>query len=241
MGLLDKFKKKEKSLEVDNTSQTKKTFDAEFKTTIDGMLQVDFFDGEADFHQLYDTTRLVDFFDREADSHQLYDTTRLIVSREPLNLAEQDVYNCAVSWYSRLDDPHMLNKRTGQVESKRASEYRRILAQIDLNLLRTDSNYCKALMKGLLNKERVEKYLKTGLEETPDNPCGKYIGGIMQTEKGYVKFFSQTVGIASHYSDSMVKRRSEHRQIIERQKQSAIENKRAQIEKLQSEINDISK
>lgn len=224
MGLLDKFRKKTENVqpEINNKEEIDlKTFDIEYGTTTDGRLQVDFYDMQADFKQFYDTTRL-------------------IVSDNPLNLAGQEVYNCIVSWYGQ-NDCQMLDERTGKFESQRSRQYRGVLAQIDLNLLKSDSDYCNKVMKGLLNKKRVERYLEAGLEETPGQPCGKYIGGVRQTEKGYSKFFSPAVGKASHNSNLMIKRRQEHRARIEAAKQKAIDDKKAQIEKLQTEINDISK
>lgn len=63
----------------------------------------------------------------------------------------------------------------------------------------------------------------------------------MQTENGYSKFFSTIVGEASHNSDLMIKRRQEHRSKVEAQRQKAIAYKKAQIEKLQSEIDNMEK
>ena len=108
-------------------------------------------------------------------------------------------------------------------------------------LLQTDENYCSVVMRKLLDQKRVIKYLEDGLQETPEQPCGKYIGGVKPTEKGYGKFFSLSVGRASHNSDLMINRRREYRESIEAKKQSEIANKKAQIQQLQSEIDDMSK
>ena len=135
----------------------------------------------------------------------------------------------------------MFDEKTGQFDSLRAQEYRGVLAEIDLELLQTDPNYCNMVMKELLDKQRVERYLESGLQETPEHPCGKYIGGIRQTEKGYGKFFSTIVGKASHNSELMVNRKQEHREMIEKQRQKAIADKKAQIEKLQSELDSMEK
>ena len=116
-----------------------------------------------------------------------------------------------------------------------------MLLELDLELLENDINYCNMVMKKLLDKERVEKYLENGLEETPKQPCGKYVGGVKKTENGYTKFFSTTVGQASHNSELMVNRRKEHREMLERKKQKDIENKRAQIAKLQREIDNMER
>ena len=108
-------------------------------------------------------------------------------------------------------------------------------------LLSVDENYCSVVMRNLLDQKRVLKYLEDGLQETPERPCGKYIGGVRPTEKGYDKFFSLPVGRASHNSDLMINCRRECRESIEAQKQREIANKKARIQQLQSEIDDMSK
>ena len=218
MGLLDKLKKKN-NLQPEN--QIKKDYDIQYGITRDGRLQVDFYDMQADFKQFYDTTRL-------------------ILSQRPLNLAGKEVYNCLVSWYGQ-NDCSMLNERTGEFEILNAVEYRGVLAQIDLQLLKSDPEYCKKVMKSLLDKQRVEKYLQAGLEEMPERPCGKYIGGVMKTEKGYRKFFSQEVGKASHYSNLMINRRKEYKENLEIKKQKEIKRREDKIKTLQEEINNMSR
>lgn len=181
----------------------------------------------------------VDFYDKNAKVGQFYDTTRLVVDNRPIMLAGQEVRNCIVSWYSQDDAVFLDSEYEG--ESLNARDYRGILAQIDPTLLQTDENYCSVVMRKLLDKKRVTKYLEEGLQETPEQPCGKYIGGVKLTEKGYGKFFSLPVGRVSHNSDLMINRRREHRENIEAKKQREIANKRAQIQQLQSEIDDMSK
>lgn len=34
----------------------------------------------------------------------------------------------------------------------------------------------------------MNQYLENGLQESPEHPCGKYIGGMRKTENGYNKF-----------------------------------------------------
>lgn len=225
MGFFDRFKKNDKQ-NIENAVNNRQLvaqlpFDVEYSTLSNGNLQVVFYGKDLDFKKFYDTTRL-------------------IVGKQPLNIEGHQVYNCAVSWYGR-SDCQMFDEKTGKFDSLRAQEYRGVLAEIDLELLQSDPNYCKILMEGLLDKQRVERYLESGLKETPEQPCGKYIGGIRQTEKGYGKFFSTIVGRASHNSELMVNRRQEHREMLERQKQKAIADKKAQIEKLQNELDSMEK
>lgn len=224
MGFFDKFKKhsKENVSTLANSQQiTQLPFDVKYNQFSNGNLQIEFYDKDSDFKKFYDTTRL-------------------IIDRQPLNIEGHQVYNCAVSWYGQ-NDCQMLNERTGEFDSLNAQDYRGVLLEIDLELLQTDPNYCNIVMNGLLDKQRVERYLESGLQETPEQPCGKYIGGVIQTDIGYGKFFSTVVGMASHNSDLMINRRQEYREMIEAQKQKAIADKRAEIRKLQSELDSMEK
>lgn len=220
MGLLDRFRKNKEQENV-RVEQNELPFNVEFAVTPDGRLQVDFYDKKADFKQFYDTTRL-------------------IANPQPINsYGDKNVLNCNVSWYG-INDAEMLDPRTGQEIGRRA-DYRGVLAQIDLNLLQTDANYCYTVMKGLLDKKRVEKYLDRGLEETPDLPCGKYIGGIEQKENQYKKVFDPSVGRMSHYSNLMVRRRQDFRESQEIKRQRQIDSRRKEIERLEGEIEDLEK
>lgn len=213
MGLLDKFRKNKEQENI-QPQQYDLPFEVELKMIANDLIQIDFFDKQADFKQFYDTTRLV-------------------ASYNPTSLGNnRDVLNCKVSWYGH-NDAQILD---GGKESGRRAQYRGVLAQIDLNLLQTDANYCQAVMKGLLNQNRVEQYLDRGLEENPDMPCGKYIGGIIEKDGKYRKSFDPNIGRQSHYSDLMVNRRKEYRENQEMRRQQQIEDRRKQIEKLQSEI-----
>ena len=96
------------------------------------------------------------------------------------------------------------------------------------------------VMKDLLSKQRVERYLNKGLEENPDTPCGKYIGGVRKTpENQYQKFFSVQTGKACHNSEFMVNRRREVREAEERRRQQIRAQKEAQIQKLQAELDEM--
>lgn len=225
MGFFDRFKKSDKQIIEDTVNNRQPEgqlpFNVEYSPTSNGNLQIEFYDEDSDFKKFYDTTRL-------------------IVSRQPLNIEGHQVYNCAVSWYGQ-NDCQMLDEKTGKFDSLRAQEYRGVLAEIDLELLQSDQNYCSMVMKGLLDKQRVERYLENGLQETPEHPCGKYIGGVRKTEEGYGKFFSIIVGQASHNSELMIKRRQQRREMVEAKKQKAIADKKAQIEKLQNELDSMKR
>lgn len=174
----------------------------------------------------------IDFYDENADFKQFYDTTRLIINTKPLIMADHEIYNCIVSWYGKND---------AIMPGGRREEYRGVLAELDLGLI-NDHNYCSALMKLLLEKKRVERYLEDGLKETPEVPCGKYIGGVMRSEENeYEKFFSTPVGEASHNSDLMVNRRKEYRENLEIKRQQDIAKKQQEIIRLQQEVDQMGR
>lgn len=226
MGLFDRFKKKDtqkvEEATIRTSSPNQAPFDIEYGQSSDGRyLQVEFHDNRADFKKFYDITRL-------------------IVRRQPLDMAGHQVYNCAVSWYGS-EDCQMFDEKAATFDSQRALDYSMVLAEIDLTLLQSNPIYCNAVIRALLDKQRVESYLERGLQDSPNIPCGMYIGGIKQTEEGYGKFFSTVVGRASHFSDSMIDKRREHKEALEAKRLQAIEAKRAQMDKLRSEIEDMQK
>ena len=190
--------------------------------------------------KLFGNKLQVEFLDTQANFKQFYDTTRLIVNTIPTIIANKEVYNCLVSWYGS-EDCQIFDEKLGKFESLRAKEYRNILAQLDLKLLHEDSNYCTMVMKNLLSMDRVEKYLDMGLEDFPQRLCGKYIGGVMKSNDTYIKFFSEAVGKASHTSEEMINKRKRHNERIEYAKKMAIDRKKAEISKLQAEIDDLSR
>ena len=222
MGLSDILKKKKEENKETVINELKKDImnNVKFDRTIDNRLKVEFYD--------------------DKDFKQFYDTTRLIIKEEPINIFGENVYNCIVSWYGD-NDCHEINPQTGKFESIRASQYRGVLVQLNLDLLQNDSEYCKTVMQGLLDKKRVEEYLDRGLQEEPDKPCGKYIGGVVKTDEGYRKFFSEKIGRASHNSSLMVDRRRDLREKEKALREKEIMKRKAEIARLSEEIEDMSK
>lgn len=223
MGIFDKFKKaKNEKPEINEKYETeKRPFEVEYSQTENGELQID-------------------FYDRKADFKQFYDSTRLIINERPLNIEGQKVYNCMVSWYGH-NDCCMLNETTGKYENFNAKNYKEVQAQIDPDLLKNDEDYCNAVMKGLLKRDRVEKYLKSGLKENTERPCGEYVGGIDKIENKYRKIFSERIGKILHNSRFMQEKREIYRKKVNLEKEKAIREREAEIQKLKSEINEIGK
>ena len=219
MGFFDWFNKNKGTKVNSESSKSKEAilpFSVEYSTIPNGNLQIEQTDVKTE------------------------DVTRLIISRQPLNIENCPVYSCAVSWYNQ-NDCQNFSKETGKYESPRAEQYRGVLAEIDIELLQKDPNYCNAVMRSLLNRQRVEKYIENGLQETPEVPCGKYVGGIMRTEEGYKKYFNEKIGRASHNSPLMVARRQKNREEIEARRRRAIDYKKEQIARLQGEIEDMER
>lgn len=222
MGFFDRFKKKENIGPTGNNRQQ----------------QAEQLPSDIKYSATYNGDLKVEFYDRQSDFKKFYDTTRLIVSKQPMNIAGHKVYKCAVSWYEQ-SDCQILDEKTGEFDSPGARERREVLAEIDLDLLQNDPNYCNRVMKVLMDMQRVERYLKDGLQDSPKLPCGKYIGGVKGTEKDYGKFFSSSVGEASHNSELMVNRRQECKEMIEASRQRGMAKKEDQIRRLRNELNDM--
>lgn len=211
MGLLNLFKKKNNTHLAQSTPDVeipqKRTSDIKYTYTKDGMTRIDFYDDEPELAQTYDFTRLV-------------------INPTSLQIANQDVYNCMVVWYS--DDKCYAPPEYGP---RAVLEEKNILAQIDLQLITIDPEYCYTVMKGLLNKKRVTEYLEAGLQEAPKRPCGNYIGGVKLKETGkYGKFFSEAVGKTVHNSPKMVERRRAYREQMRKKAASQVNKSDIQID-----------
>lgn len=210
MELFYKAKNRDRVTDIsDKSKRNKLSFEVQTKTTSDGRLQIDFYEKDADFKQFYDTTRL-------------------IIDSNGLSVGNHLIHNCMVAWYRQEDNINAANKEV------RRLYYKTVLAEIDLKLLKSDSNYCNKVMKELLSKKSVEKYLENGLEEKTDFPCGNYIGGVRKVDNVYQRIFTREVGKYSHDSEYMINKRREHRE-IEMYRKAIRESSKFQIEKIKDE------
>ncbi|MDD7022921.1 MAG: hypothetical protein PUI29_10195 [Aeromonadales bacterium] len=189
------------------------------------------------FLRTYDGKMQVEFYEKNPKYGQFYDTTRLILDGEQLNILGHKLQKCKISWYGQ-DDTIMFDKKTGK-EMGRSVDYREILTEIDENMLMSDSNYCEAVMKKLLNMKRVTEKLNNGLQENPDVPCGNYVGCIKKTENGYQKFFARPIGEIVHNSQEMKEKRLRYREQKEKYKQQEIDRRKEEIKKIQNEIDQL--
>lgn len=218
MKLFDIFKKRnENIINEDNLYNDAKIPNIDYATTREDKLQIDFYEEDVKLGQTYDTTRLV------------------VDEDEPIYISDEKLYNCYVLWYMQNDNSKYLNP-DNEDEKIYSKYYQNVLMQFDIDLLQTDEDYCKFVMKNLLDKKRVTKYLEAGMQEKPEVPCGNYIGGAKQ-ENGYSEFFLEKIGEEVHNSRFMQKRRKEHNEIIQKREQKNIQN-----DNILSETNeDISK
>ena len=222
MGFFDIFKKifgnkkNDNMLDVAKHSEAKKKpFDIQYTPTNEGNL-------------------LIEFHDNEARNFSEYDTTRLIIRSTPSKMANVQVCNCAVAWYGEYDN--IMYDRNGRERGNRVN-FHGVLTQIDPDLMISDENYCATVMRTLLAKNRVETILSKGLQENPEIPFGKYIGGMRKEGNRYVDFFNKDVGQASHYSPLMEGRRQQIRLMQEKQRDIDRQRKQAELRKLQAEVN----
>ena len=215
MGIFDRFKKKEKETEkVSDKSQEPYVNMPAFRTISDGRLQAEYYNGDATQREFYDTTKLT------------IDTNHI------LDIGGQHLYNCVVAWDSVNDCIIFDEKRMQRAEiAGNRDSYKGVWLDLDLAKLQTDSKYCEVLMNKLLLKSRVESLINKGLQENPDRPCGKYIGGVIAKEDSYIKFFSERVGHAAHQTPFMQERRAKLRLQEKEAREARIEaNKRKMAE-----------
>lgn len=183
----------------------------------------------------------VEFYNGSTTEKEFYDTTKLTIDVEnPLSIGGKVLYNCIVAWDSYNDCIRF---------GEKSEEYRKIAGNrdaykgvwLDLNLgsLQTSPEYCDVLMNKLLKKSRVNNYIEMGLQENPERPCGKYIGGVQMGPYGYEKCFSPTVGRDAHQTPFMVNRRAERRQKEAERIAAQIEAKKNERARLDQEINDL--
>ena len=218
MGLLDIFKKKEKNNNeiIENKAEQPKQDDYKISLMLEnGSLKVE-------------------FYERQPKFGQFYDTTRLIIDR----MNEQDLADCRVSWYGE-DDSIVLDKHGNDLGRREA--YKNILTHIDIELLQKDKNYTKALMKDLLNQSRVLQYLQEGLKDNPERPCGKYVGSIQNIDGQYRKIFDPNLGQMSHNSPEMVDKRQKYQEMMQESRNRKIERKRNEINRINGEIDLLSR
>jgi len=208
MGIFNRNNKKREIQENVVTQPVKPSSNVEYNITPDGRLQIDYYDPNADFKQFYDTTRL-------------------IVGKSR-NIAGYNVSECQVSWYGSTDCQYFDRGK----EFGRRVDYSKILTQLDINLLYQDPRYLEIVMKDLLEQKRVEGYLQRGMQDSPANPCGQYIG---EVTRDYIKVFRQPIGNIAHNLPEMIHKRKRDKERRRALREETINRYKQEILKLQSD------
>ena len=184
----------------------------------------------------------LDYYDRTAPYKQMYDTTRIIIDAVPTMIAGHPTYSAKVSWYSQNDAEYVDHQYAAMA---RKNQFTEIKLGLDVSKFFSDSQYQDVLIRQLLEKKRVERYIEEGLKDNPAQPCGNYIGyvgnSIQSNSNEYKKIFSGTVGHEVHYSNEMIAKRERHKQYQEKQKQEMIARKQEEINRLQKEIDSLQR
>lgn len=242
MGLFDRFLRKD----TRNTGDTRDTGDREATKPVERPTSIPQMPKLNRVQQVKDENgRLfyqLDYYDKDASFKQMYDTTRIVVDAVPTMIAGHQIYSAKVSWYGKNDAVY-LDPQYGDMG--RRNQFTDIKLGLDVNKFFSDPAYQAVLMRQLLDKNRIERYISQGLEDSPKTPCGNYIGHVGISSKSnsneYRKIFSEAVGREVHYSHEMLTKREEYKQYQEQQRQAMMARKQAEIERLQKEIDDLSK
>ena len=190
MGLLDKFRNRRNKKDNNIVPSEKDIYEITFDKNQDGQY-VELYDTEADFKQFYDVTRLVDTGKvKQIEGHTLHEYL--------------------VSWYGHSD---CTGCSINSEEGASRTDYKRIIAELDMDLLKEDSEYLKVVMLNLLEQRRVEGLLNNGLRENCKTPTGNYVGGVRKRLDGsrYETFLDLEIGKASHFSKEMIEKRNQQK------------------------------
>ena len=190
--------------------------------------------------RLEDGVIKVNFITNKAEEifRQQYDSMELLIMGDSSAIEDKSVKDCKVSWYG-MDDAIEIDEHGRELS--RRTRYKHVLAEIDTDLIETDNEYGIMVMNGLLRKNRVERYLRDGLNENPETPCGEYVGGVRRIGNEYKKVFDIKVGEKAHNLDTMKEKREKWKIKQEQTKQNLIEIKKERIRQLQEEIDELSR
>lgn len=171
---------------------------------------------------------------------QFYDTTILVISENPTYIQDGvPLYTGRVSW-SNHDDCIKINGN-GQLNSPRAQDYKEVLLEIDIDKFWNDNSYRYALLTSLLDQKRVLERLEYGLEDSPEKPCGNYMGGIFfnQDTRLYQKYDRPNIASKVHNSPVAKNRRAAYKEKQIQIKESQLANIYRQIEALKAQAQEI--
>lgn len=229
MGLFDKLFGKKDEQTVDENSTRREEYES---------------------HQIplkfQQSNELVEYELFNRDSNKFYDTTKVKISRKPLIVNGEEVYKLEVSWYGSSDAIYISD---GDGYRGRRDDYETVYAGIDLEKLQSDIGYLKFALEELLDQDRVQRYLKISEKTIPEindeiartgntriYPCGRYVGGVKETDRGFSKVFDPEVGRYCHELPEMQQQREEKRNSRIARQQAEIARKEAELAKLKAEL-----
>ena len=230
MGLFDKLFGKKDEPKVDENSTRREEYES---------------------HQIplkfQQSNELVEYELFNRDSNKFYDTTKVKISRKPLIVNGKEVYKLEVSWYGSSDAIYISSD--GEGYRGRRDDYESVYAGIDLEKLQSDIGYLKFALEELLDQDRVQRYLKISEKTIPEindeiartgntriYPCGRYVGGVKETDRGFSKVFDPEVGRYCHELPEMQQQREEKRNSRIARQQAEIARKEAELAKLKAEL-----
>lgn len=149
----------------------------------------------------------IEYYNRNRNRIQFYDTTRLKVDFNDYEIIDETkVYNCQLTWKNR-------NRESND-------DYIMVKTNIDEKLIKTDDKYFEIMSQKLLEKNKVEQYLRYSLQENSRIESGNYIGQIINSEeRGYVERFNSAIGRNVHNCDEMKQRRKEVNEELKKEKE----------------------
>ena len=229
MGLFDKLFGKKDEQTVDENSTRREEYESH--------------QNPLKFQQ---SNELVEYELFNRDSNKFYDTTKVKISRKPLIVNGEEVYKLEVSWYGSSDAIYISD---GDGYRGRRDDYETVYAGIDLEKLQSDIGYLKFALEELLDQDRVQRYLKISEKTIPEindeiartgntriYPCGRYVGGVKETDRGFSKVFDPEVGRYCHELPEMQQQREEKRNSRIARQQAEIARKEAELAKLKAEL-----
>lgn len=144
MGLLDRILGKDKNKE--DTIQEKQR---EVKDT------VKFFRGPQGLEG-------IEYYNANPKPGQFYDTTRVVINNQCKIVEGTEIYDL---WVSHFNETDVVFLDDDGRESGSKTDYTHVIASIDPELIKTDPDYIECLVKGLLERNRVEDYISKAMKD----------------------------------------------------------------------------
>ncbi|MDE5830812.1 MAG: hypothetical protein K2H53_04000, partial [Clostridia bacterium] len=186
----------------------------------------------------------LEYYNANPRPGQFYDTTRIVINNKARIIENTEIYDL---WVSHFNETDVVFLDDSGKESGSRTDYKHIIASIDPELIKTDPDYIQCLVKGLLERNRVEDFISKAMKDeeelektgaSSDMPHGMYVGCVTKVGESYKKGFDPRVGRAMHEAPEMKAERAKYK---ERQKEIMKENvqrRQAEINRLQAEIDE---